>query len=174
MKKSKRTKELLQIEKDLQRIKNTYSETKDVDAIKKNSKYSIKNLAQITQSYWKFHTKEQRYGWNSITTIQKVFSNPTVHTERNANEDNGINKISTANITENNLIKVISELSQSATAGPDGFPALLLKQCKIELAVPLRTLWSKKLKKGTVPEKLKKMHNYFHPPRQKSLDSCKL
>ena len=40
----------------------------------------------------------------------KVFSNPTVHTERDAIEDNGINKISTTNITENDLIKAISEL----------------------------------------------------------------
>ena len=40
----------------------------------------------------------------------KVFSNPTIHTERNANKDNGINKILTANITENDLIKAKSRL----------------------------------------------------------------
>ena len=40
--------------------------------------------------------------------------------------------ISTIEIQKENFEKAIDELALNAAAGPDGFPALLLKNCKAE------------------------------------------
>ena len=58
-------------------------------------------------------------------------------------------------VTENDIMKAINELSPSSAAAPDGFPALLLKQCKEELSIPLCHLWKISLEKG-IPTELKK------------------
>ena len=65
------------------------------------------------------------------------------------------NEITETIVTENDIIKAINELSPSSAAGPDGFPALLLKQCKEELSIPLCHLWKISLEKG-IPTELKK------------------
>ncbi len=49
----------------------------------------------------------------------------------------------------------LSELNSSAAAGPEGMPAILLKQCKKELAVPLYMIWRISLNKGKVPKSMK-------------------
>ena len=59
-------------------------------------------------------------------------------------------------VTENDIMKAINELSPSSAAGPDGFPALLLKQCKEKLSIPLCHMWKISLEKGIVPTELKK------------------
>ena len=57
----------------------------------------------------------------------KVFSEPI------SLDDQAFNipaiKISEMVVTENDIKKVIDELSPSSAAGPEGFPAILLKQC---------------------------------------------
>ena len=58
-------------------------------------------------------------------------------------------------VTENDIVKAINELSPSSAAGPYGFAALLLKQCKEELSIPLCHLWKISLEKG-IPTELKK------------------
>ena len=163
-------KELLEIEKDLQKSfkeSKNYLETKAVDAIKKNSKYFFSYAKKKSKIKSKIgpllnltgNLTQKNKEMAEILSQQyvKVFSNPRTrdNDNKNDNEDNGMNKISTLNITNNELIKAIDELSPSAAAGPDGFPALLLKQCKTELATPLRILWTKSVEKGTVPNELK-------------------
>ena len=69
---------------------------------------------------------------------------------------NAPTEISAMVVTENDIMKAINELSPSSAAGPDGFPAILLKQCKEELAIPLCQLWKLSLEKGIVPIELKK------------------
>ena len=49
----------------------------------------------------------------------------------------------------------IDELSASSAAGPDQFPALLLKQCKKDLSKPLYLIWKKSLSTGEIPNILK-------------------
>ena len=51
---------------------------------------------------------------------------------------------------------VIDELSSNAAAGMDGFPAILLKKCKIQLSQPLTIFWRKCLDDGYIPPRLKK------------------
>ena len=57
--------------------------------------------------------------------------------------------------TEKDIIEAINELSQASAAGPDNFPAVLLKECKHELAKPLRKLWEHSFQEGVVPTLLK-------------------
>ena len=45
----------------------------------------------------------------------------------------------------------IDELSPNSAAGPDQFPAMLLKQCKKTLSKPLYLIWKKSLKTGEIP-----------------------
>lgn len=49
----------------------------------------------------------------------------------------------------------IDELSMTAAAGPDEFPAVLLKKCKHILSEPLCRIWKHSLKHGIVPPILK-------------------
>merc|ERR1712142_1351967 len=49
----------------------------------------------------------------------------------------------------------IDELSPNSAAGPDQFPAILLKQCKKTLSKPLYLIWKKSLRIGEIPIILK-------------------
>ena len=51
--------------------------------------------------------------------------------------------------------EAIDELSPNSSAGPDQFPAILLKQCKRELSRPLHLIWKKSLSTGEIPNILK-------------------
>ena len=57
--------------------------------------------------------------------------------------------------TENDIIHAIDEISSTAAAGPDAFPAILLKRCKVNLAKPIAILWKKCLDTGHIPPALK-------------------
>ena len=54
--------------------------------------------------------------------------------------------------------EAIDEISLTAAAGPDGFPAILLKTCKTTLSKPLYILWRKSLDIGITPDLLKRSH----------------
>ena len=69
-------------------------------------------------------------------------------------------------MTEKDLISAIEELSPCAAAGPDGFPAILLRNYKEELSTPLLILWNKSLERGIVPER--KSHQ-LSPPSIKAV-----
>ena len=53
------------------------------------------------------------------------------------------------------VIKAIDEISPTAAAGPDRYPALLLKNCKHALAKPLYLIWRESLDSGHIPQLLK-------------------
>ena len=46
----------------------------------------------------------------------------------------------------------IDQLSLNASAGPDGVPAILLKEARDNLSEPLTLIWTKSLKTGDIPE----------------------
>ena len=58
--------------------------------------------------------------------------------------------------TEDDVQKAISELSITSAAGPDRYPAILLKNCKSSMAKPLYLIWRKSLDSGKIPQLLKK------------------
>ena len=49
----------------------------------------------------------------------------------------------------------IDQLSANAAAGPDGMPAILLKEARDNLSEPLTLLWTKSLNTGEIPELFK-------------------
>ena len=63
--------------------------------------------------------------------------------------------ISDVLFTEDELIEAMNDVSSNSAAGPDGFPAMFLKQCSRSLARPLFMIWRHSLNIGTVPEKCK-------------------
>ena len=42
---------------------------------------------------------------------------------------------------EAEIIEAISELNSNSAAGPDGFPLILLMECKNELGAPIFYIW---------------------------------
>ncbi|CAL4152241.1 unnamed protein product, partial [Meganyctiphanes norvegica] len=61
------------------------------------------------------------------------------------------------NITfdEEDIVEAIDQISSSAAAGPDRFPAILLKMCKLSLSKPLFIIWRSSLDCGDIPQRLK-------------------
>ena len=57
--------------------------------------------------------------------------------------------------TEDDLQKAIGEVGTHSSAGPDRFPAVLLRNCKAVLTRPLFLIWRKSLDTGEIPELLK-------------------
>ena len=49
--------------------------------------------------------------------------------------------ITDINFTPEDIEQAINELSSNSAAGPDTFPAILLKKCKLPLSTPLYMLW---------------------------------
>ena len=64
-------------------------------------------------------------------------------------------KIDYINIEEEDVVSAIDDMSLNSAAGPDGFPAVLLKSCKRALAKPLQLLFQSFLASGKLPGKLK-------------------
>ena len=53
--------------------------------------------------------------------------------------------------TQDDIKDAMSEIPSSASAGPDRFPAILLKKCSGVLSEPLYILWRKSLDSGDIP-----------------------
>ena len=56
--------------------------------------------------------------------------------------------------------EAIDELSSNSSAGPDQFPAILIKQCKKELSRPLHLIWKKLFSTGDIPNILKTANGF--------------
>ena len=59
---------------------------------------------------------------------------------------------------QDDIIKSIDDISANAAAGPDGFPAVSLKKCKLELALPLYNMWRQYLDLGITPSSSRTSH----------------
>ena len=59
------------------------------------------------------------------------------------------------NFTVEDVKKNIMEISPKAAAGPDGVPAIVLRNCVEELKTPIYMLWRASLSSGYLPEGLK-------------------
>ena len=57
--------------------------------------------------------------------------------------------------TRKDLEEAMNEIPMTAAAGPDRFPAILLKMCRHSLSEPLYIMWRKSLDTGNVPHLLK-------------------
>ena len=145
------------------------SETKAVNAIKRNSKYffsyakkfstakvgigpfidcaknlitsPIKMAEMLSEQYSSVYSVPKQ----SLPKAEEIFTvtNDSNQTLKNIGFD------------EDDIVEAIDQISPSAAAGPDGFPALLLKMCRHSLARPLFLIWRKSLDTGEIPFPLK-------------------
>ena len=170
---SKLLKELREIEKKLQdsyKAHTTKREQVAIQSIKRNSKYFFtyaKKFSKIKSSIGplKLSTSDEFvYENKKMADILKgqytsVFSTPTeklidpqsLFIERELGKSHLCDIV----FDEDNIIEAIDSISPNSAAGPDGFPALLLKQCKYALAKPLYLIWRKCLDLGITPNSLK-------------------
>ena len=61
-------------------------------------------------------------------------------------------------IDDNDVLGAIKEISNDSAPGPDGLPAILLKNCARSLCRPLKLIWNESLECGTVPKFYKESH----------------
>ena len=161
-------KELIEIEKKLQKSfqsSHHHMEEKAIEAIKSNSKYFfsyVKAKSKVKTGIGPLYNADKKLTKNSKEMAEilsqqyvKVFSQPTDSKSNQATAE-ASNSIPPLKVTCEKFTKAIDELCVSAAAGPDGYPAILLKNCKLALAKPLVLLWETSLDKGIVPDVLKK------------------
>ena len=55
-------------------------------------------------------------------------------------------------VSEERVKEVIDGLREDSAPGPDGFPPVLLKMLKDEIAVPIAILFRKSLADGQIPD----------------------
>ena len=64
-------------------------------------------------------------------------------------------RIENVTFDESEIVAAINTLSATSAAGPDGFPAILLKRCSQALSNPLATILRKSIDEGSVPSMCK-------------------
>ncbi|XP_066930531.1 uncharacterized protein [Clytia hemisphaerica] len=83
-----------------------------------------------------------------------VFTQPLERYDLNEN-DNNTSQLCDIDLTEADFINEINTLSSNSAPGPDGFPAILLKKARQQLATPLCLIWRNILDKSQTPHLLK-------------------
>ena len=160
---------LIDIEIKLKRSYQTEQQIEEQQAVD-----SIKNNPKFFFSYAKRHSKTKSkvgplrnknnkliYDKQSIANILQdqytsVFSTPK---ETDISYPNACqNQINDIIFEEKDIIEAISTLTPNAAPGPDGFPAVLLKNCKEELAKPISIFWRSSLDLGEIEEIHKRNH----------------
>lgn len=84
---------------------------------------------------------------------KSVFSNPDTETNINIENTTSGPTISDIEVTEEDILKAINLIPANSAGGPDKFPACILKECKRELAKPLKLIFRKSLDTGIIPQK---------------------
>ena len=144
-------------------------ETKAVDAIKRNSKYFFSYAKKFSTSktgVGPFIDENEDIVTNCTEMADmlseqysSVYSTPKEPLPM-ANElfsDTHVRENCLNNIIfdEEDIMEAIEQISASAAAGPDKFPALFLKTCKCSVARPLFLIWRRSLDSGIIPLALK-------------------
>ena len=165
--KSRLVNELTNIEMNLQ---DSYArslsnqEQKALEAIRTNPKYFfsyVKKFSKSRPSIGPLLNAHKQYVSESAEMAEllsnqysSVFSQPReslVDPMTIFNSDDP-SKLIDIEITPADFIEAINELAPNAAPGPDCFPALLLKQCKEQLASPLARIWQECLNNGITPD----------------------
>ena len=95
-----------------------------------------------------------------IQQYNSVFSQPrpewTVHDTSSffQVQEGTTNSLTNIKFNHVDIELACEELSGNSAPGPDGVPALLLKECRKELSHPLTTFWKASLDQGVIPDEL--------------------
>ena len=71
-------------------------------------------------------------------------------------EDHNSPQLSDITFTKTEIEEAICNIKSDSAAGPDHFPAMLLKECSVELSEPLYILWRHSLDNGDIASLLRK------------------
>lgn len=85
----------------------------------------------------------------------EVFSRPMAQehdTTMGNRMENGLREIE---FSQADIESAIEDLKSSSAAGPDGIPAVLLKNAKKPISLPLLLLWRSSVENGVIPQELK-------------------
>jgi len=159
------------IEKELRQCyedDREHKEQKAISAIKKNSKYFFnyaKKFSQIKIGIGPLIDRDKNVVNDDkamadmlAAQYESVYSVPNepmkkpydIYPEKN--DDRGLYDVY---FTQDDIIEAISEISATSAAGPDRFPAILLKKCSDALSTPLFMIWRDSLDGGSIPELMK-------------------
>ena len=173
--KTRLKKEAREIEIKLQRShrnEQNSNETKAVGAIKRNSRYFYsyaKKFSKISAGIGPFIDAAKnvvslpsKMAEMLTTQYSSVFSQrrePLRSASHYFPENPPSNPqkpvINDIQFTRKDIEDSINEISPSAAAGPDRFPAILLKSCRKTLSEPLYIIWRASLDTGDIPRLLK-------------------
>ena len=88
----------------------------------------------------------------SIPDLKKVVKNNNTFFNDCGISTNGLRNVQ---ITDKDIEKAISTLSSTASAGPDGLPAIFLKNCKASIIQPLKILFNESIQNSYIHDSLK-------------------
>ena len=161
--------ELIEIEKKLMNSHRTCKEDEEhkaINLIKKNSKYFFsyaKRFSKVKNNIGPLIDANEK-----ITSDDQGMADLLAHQFSNAYSksksklptasqlfDNCSSRMSSLPFTEEDLLEAIENLRLQSSPGPDGFPAIYLKSCRLSLVKPLYMLWSKSFLDGIVPKAFK-------------------
>ena len=153
----------------------THNEAKAVDSIRKNPKFffsyankhskvrtgigplrtkqrtltnSPKAMADILAEQYNSAFSQPVY---SEDQVQAVFRAEPPPNSGNLPTTSAASLLENINFSDEELAEAMRELRANSAAGPDGFPAILLKKCSNALAPPLARLWRASLREGVIP-----------------------
>ena len=138
-----------------------YKEQKAVERIKANPKFfysyakSLSNIKSSNSINMLFdYNGEIKTDPKKIADIlQQQFS--SVFSDPNCPPPPEIGKPSRFQefvLNEEDFISAITKIPSDSASGPDGIPAILLKNCAEELAYPIKLIWSEFFHLGIVPQ----------------------
>ena len=85
-----------------------------------------------------------------------VYSDPTSTKKKSPKLNLNIKEtISSINITTDRIIKAIDEISIDSSCGQDDIPAIVLKNCKNALSLPIKIIWEDSLQRGFIAKRYK-------------------
>ena len=166
--------ELIDIEKKLQKSYKTHqleNEQKATKAIKSNSKYFFnyaKRFSKIKSSIGPLLNDNGEYVLDDnqmaemlSNQYKSIFTKPSAPLKKASvifHHDAVNGTFTDFDFNMEDIKDAIEDLSLTSAAGPDGFPTILLKNCKNILSKPLFILWRKSLDLGITPHRLKQSH----------------
>ena len=90
------------------------------------------------------------------TQYSSVFSDPTSTKKKCPKLNLNIkDTISSIDITTDKIIKAIDEISIDSSCGQDDIPAIVLKNCKHAVCLPIKLIWEDSLQRGYIAKRYK-------------------
>ena len=153
-------------------LKKNQEELRAVTCIKSNSKYFLRYAKKHSHTISHIGPLLNELGkltndvpemcnlllnqYNSVFSIpcrEKYITNPEEFFNIEDSNDNDI--VSDIIINQSVICNAINAMSSSSASGPDGLPAILFKECRDELSIPLEILFAKPFFENNIAQCLK-------------------